>query len=574
MYGVELDDSLRLFGRYCYDIVREDEYIYNDNIVKVSDSHTEYLLRAWQRAKEQYLFKMFGDELILSKHIDLVMSDDDVFYEMEQFVRDEWEFMDLLDNQIRYFTNYYNCSWTERDMISTFIGDVRMLLDAHHLTNGRVPYTFKEFVLNGERINIQQGQKVMRALKVICNAANMSTEYEQFRIRHSQILNTRKVSGELCLSIHPLDYATASDNAQGWSSCMSWAENGCYRAGTIEMMNSPMVICAYLRSSNNNIIISGQPWNSKKWRAWILVDEHGILCNRHYPYTNDSLATEVINWVTQLATERLGWEYEEDMGLLENDRRAHYRTDLMYNDISGNEWVRWAVNMPKDNQITICYSGPAMCMNCGEITDFRGNADNLICEDCQGWETCCDCGDSIDPDSAWTDDSGRVYCYDCYHDRFQECEHCGDMCEVEDVIAVGVHPDMDKVSAIVKNSWDVNSLEYGAWKKNYLWIWAPEDSKEYYFNYPSGHQYRVMCHKCLRKYGIDPDTDIIYDEDADIACKYNASHYSNLINPDRVSFETWAKVMNWPLNDERTALYRLMWNVYTEEIHEFFRNSD
>ena len=37
-----------------------------------------------------------------------------------------------------------------------------------------------------------------------------------------------------------------SDNNSGWESCMSWRNNGCYRRGTVEMMNSPYVIVAYL----------------------------------------------------------------------------------------------------------------------------------------------------------------------------------------------------------------------------------------------------------------------------------------------------------------------------------------
>ena len=73
-------------------------------------------------------------------------------------------------------------------------------------------------------------------------------EWEEIRLAHSQIFNTNKMTGTLCLSIHPLDYATASDNDNGWSSCMSWRDDGCYRMGTVEMMNSPMVICAYFAS--------------------------------------------------------------------------------------------------------------------------------------------------------------------------------------------------------------------------------------------------------------------------------------------------------------------------------------
>ena len=37
-----------------------------------------------------------------------------------------------------------------------------------------------------------------------------------------------------------------SDNDYGWDSCMGWMNEGEYRLGTVEMMNSPCIVVAYI----------------------------------------------------------------------------------------------------------------------------------------------------------------------------------------------------------------------------------------------------------------------------------------------------------------------------------------
>jgi hypothetical protein len=102
---------------------------------------------------------------------------------------------------------------------------------------------------DGSKVTITLGMKFMKALGKVVEAYNLDQEmFEEFRIAHSQILNDKKLSGRLCLSIHPLDYMTMSDNESDWGSCMSWREGGCYRRGTVEMMTSPVVVVAYLKS--------------------------------------------------------------------------------------------------------------------------------------------------------------------------------------------------------------------------------------------------------------------------------------------------------------------------------------
>ena len=70
---------------------------------------------------------------------------------------------------------------------------------------------------------------------------------------------------------------TMSDNANNWSSCMRWTDrsggvdHGDYCAGTLECMNSPYIIIAYLHNPKHSFELSlydcnDWQWNSKQWR--------------------------------------------------------------------------------------------------------------------------------------------------------------------------------------------------------------------------------------------------------------------------------------------------------------------
>ena len=101
----------------------------------------------------------------------------------------------------------------------------------------------------------------------LSDIADMEAIFEQMRIKHSQILNKKRLKGTLCLSIHPLDYITISDNNCDWDSCMTWTGDDCpgeYRLGTLEMMNSPSVVVAYLDSKEPyHPLDDGRAWSNK-----------------------------------------------------------------------------------------------------------------------------------------------------------------------------------------------------------------------------------------------------------------------------------------------------------------------
>ena len=544
----ELDDSLRLFGHHCHNMV-SNEY-YSTYVERVNDRHTMDLLRPWYDAKSEYLFRLLGDNYTLSRNIEIELDEDAVRLEMSQYLDSQYDFIDCLIDRIRSATNYWNLPYEERDPVEKLMTALNMSFDTSNMIDNTFPTTV-EVWLYGKRVSLNKGQKIMRAYKAVADAVGMSDRFEDFRIGHSQVLNTRKIQGELCLSVHPMDYATASDNANGWSSCMSWAENGCYRAGTLEMLTSRMVLCAYLKSHKNEWGFENVRWNSKRWRAWALVDERFILCNRNYPYTSDLLADTVINWIKELAQENLGWTYNKTISTIHDDRRFYFRTNLMYNDINDSERICYGANVPNQKpSMSISFSGQAYCINCGhELED--GEADTLLCADCRGIEHCCECGCGVDEDSMWRDEAGNIFCHDCYHEYYGHCDCCDEDTNRDNLYSVGFAiNDVTPILRYIEENWDKESPEYKAVTSLRIWTGEP------YIHLPSSYNFYSCCKDCLHEAGIDVDEDCVFEK---------GDYY---VDPRKVTFEQVNKLLNFfspHYHSSMEATYRLMWEFYVKE---------
>lgn len=422
----------------------------------------EDLLRFWEAAKSEYLYKMFGEELILTRSMRIEQSASEITDLLERVLRNHHNFRHELDAALK---TALHPVYSKRE---GWFGTIRTNLneDAHFIDCAMKLFNdiaFNEGLVRGEssatvvgtQIQLTPGQKAMRALGKIARAVNLEKEFEEFRLDHSRALNQRYITGELCLSIHPLDYATASDNANDWTSCMSWREDGCYRLGTVEMMNSPMVICAYLKGKNT-IEVGGNEWNSKKWRAWVIVTKDIIIMNKQYPYTNDSIATAVLNWVIELAGKNLGWKYAPvDCDLDYNEKGFDFETGFMYNDFGRDTCYPGALG-DHYRHGDICFSGVANCMWCGQEIEYSSDdgANTLCCESCEAHARCSCCGEILyDGDAQLYD--GEWYCYDCFNDTFKYCDACDEYHLREDVITVAIPFSRDLLKKAILENADV-----------------------------------------------------------------------------------------------------------------------
>lgn len=238
------------------------------------------------------------------------------------------------------------------------------------------------------------------------------------------IFNVKDFKGTLCLSIHPLDFMTMSDNESRWESCMSWRNEGCYRQGTIEMMNSPCVVIAYLKNEEDMNLCGGYTWNNKRWRELFIVNEKCITNIKSYPYTSEVLTKEVLSWLVDLARTNKGLTYDQPFEWQSGDgypyfnmKYINFETSYMYNDITADSTrIHYMYVAPGVTDIDINYSGDFVCMECGECnepSEYDGSTGTLICYKCEPSYYCYECGDRYYEDGLHYVD-GNYYCEYCY----------------------------------------------------------------------------------------------------------------------------------------------------------------
>ena len=355
------------------------------------------VLSTWIREKIS-LFHLLGDNLMVSKDITFERSAEELNRALDN-LWEKGEFPKLIRNAMDIHsidvykedhkayrgesTHYIYALWdiTKNEFLST------------NIYNG---VTYSTLLPNDKELKIEPGCRPMRIIQKIVKAIDSpewSAAFEEYRLEHSRILNTKTLSGTLTLSIHPLDYMTMSDNNENWSSCMSWKGHGCYRAGTVEMMNSPCVIVAYL-SHKSMDLTPDFSWNSKSWRSLFIITPDLISSVKGYPYHSTSLAQATMNWLNELSGDLYGdiqeaYEVDRtddtfgraDLRAQETGQTVTFRTEHMYNDcgLASHTYIRFAHDA-KEQEYDITYSGFQTCMICGRGQDSGDGA--LHCHNC------------------------------------------------------------------------------------------------------------------------------------------------------------------------------------------------
>lgn len=398
-----------------------DAYLFSNNDGNYRTASLEYIMREWAQQKET-LFHLFGDQFIISQEVSFTRSEDELSIELDhklcgygsaghQFIDSYYhDFLDVAFDGRR--NEWYNA----RDLVN-------ILTLAHNIYEGD---TFEVTTLDGKSIKISHGCKVLKVLGKIATAFNLKG-FEEFRICHSQILNQKKLRGNLCLSIHPLDFMTMSDNECGWSSCMSWAEYGCYRQGTVEMMNSPLMVVAYLTAEEPmRMPNTTEKWSNKKWRELFIVDKNIIANVKGYPYRNEDLSKKVLEWLKELAEAHDFGTYTNKVYEY-NSFRKFYVDELhrevtfephtynMYNDFSDNQFAYFGTEISE--RYFIYYSGASECLSCGSTDcEFDGEV-QLVGDCCESWYVCEFCGESYSSDDEFAEVDGQWICPCCYENH-------------------------------------------------------------------------------------------------------------------------------------------------------------
>lgn len=392
----------------------------------------DYILRFWNKEKEQ-LFTLLNSQMILSKEISFKKGSEELYDDMNSVL---FGWGGSMDPKVREFVEAWRKLYGWGGPYYCHHGLQHLMYPENLVSNCYDEDAFTIEVPNGKKITINKGMKVVRAIGKIAAALDLPN-YEEFRQAHSQVLNQKKTKGTLCLSIHPLDFMTMSDNDCGWDSCMNWRDGGDYRRGTVECMNSPMVVVAYLASEKEMDLFpycgSDVKWNNKKWRQLFVITPEIITGIKGYPYCNDNLEKAVADWLKELAEKNLGWTYFDNMVQWDNYNsvtneyfpmglavKAH--ADAMYNDCGSNQKAYFSEKTPMRYEFN--YSGVSECLCCGEASYFS-EAYSLICENCESSTHCEYCDDRIRDESYVVD--GLELCRYCYEEHTTSCALCDEL---------------------------------------------------------------------------------------------------------------------------------------------------
>lgn len=395
-------------------------------------------LANWSHANQK-LFKLLGGELIREFDFSYIM-DTDILYEQ---IKKLWVDSPFIDS----FIQFVNKKAMNADYIDKYSKDGFVSLcspSIFKIDKVIAPIKIKKPGCD-KSLQISVGMKPIRALQKIVEYFKdiyVFVDFERFRLAHSRILNSKQMKGKLCLSIHPLDFITMSDNASNWTSCMNWVNSGCYSAGTVEMMNSNLVLCCYLKSDKNfiflpdskkypNFVLNGDnsdyEWNDKKWRQLFYVTPDIIMGGKAYPYQKESFTKTILSHLKRLAKENLNWTYQfgpelyKDMihinsvGEIKNNQDwIYYRettkhniiwnTNKMYNDMLNDNFTDyWCYrNKVKSNKM-INVSGKCNCLKCNsdklftsagysdDYNDRFENVESVLCSNCLQQFKCDNC---------------------------------------------------------------------------------------------------------------------------------------------------------------------------------------
>lgn len=285
-----------------------------DQVLKHSQNldsvNTDELFENWYAAKS-YFIKGFGDKLIYEvEDIEVELSKEDLFnlvvINFIKKIRAKYDSYDIPDHFFKYIEQNYE------DFATNILHQDWKISEEKTISVGmKFTKSFKYFITNEEILNDVQ-------------------------MTASMVTQQCKVSGTFCLSVHPLDYLSVSENCHQWRSCH--ALNGEYKSGNLSYMQDSSTIICYIKSKEGDtFVLPNFPedikWNSKKWRMLLFVSDakQMIYAGRQYPFASMCAMNKAREVFLNLFTDTkrpLWWgEYEKDNWV---DWQNYYIEEVTY----------------------------------------------------------------------------------------------------------------------------------------------------------------------------------------------------------------------------------------------------
>ena len=327
-------------------------------------------------------------------------------------------------------------------------------------------------------VTIPKGMKLIRAFKFF---EDNSMALEAMQNAASMIIQEDKVEGYLCLSVHPLDFLSTSENTHNWRSCH--ALDGEYRSGNLShMVDSSTFIC-YLKSSRQEKLPNfpnDVPWNSKKWRVLFYMSDRWdmVFAGRQYPFSTETGLDYVKNKIFPKANlgEFSPWlskKYRsfEEKGVYSNFAHTYVPVvdgliplnelmvnepgSLQFNDVLSSSCydALYAYRqkesaffkhmyVPQHKTTRFHVGGKCNCTRCGEYPIEITSS--FMCNECEleygdseddmfAYCPCCGSRYFYD-DGVWVNDDEECVCPNCAATETTECDCCGERYYSQNII--------------------------------------------------------------------------------------------------------------------------------------------
>lgn len=350
----------------------------------------------------------------------------------------------------------------ENSNLANFVEDMR---DGFFNNLTTIDYVY------GDKV-IKKGTKLVKAFKYFEDDKCALTDIQNYA---SRIIQEDKIEGTLCISVHPLDYLSVSENTYNWRSCH--ALDGEYRSGNLSYMVDKSTVICYLKSDKEEVLPNFPfEWNSKKWRVllYFSTDWNMIMAGRQYPFatsagldfiTGSLLASSGLcrnsmwtQWhgelLTSMAFESGEGEFHFDhayipvgkqlikLDELVTDREGSMQfNDLLrsscytplyaYRNYSDSWWGGHPTGESQGYGTRFYIGGEVPCMHCGEHSIVVN--ESMMCRACEeeygdtdsddyGYCVCCDRHIHLD-DAHYVND--EIVCDQCFDTETTQCDVCG-----------------------------------------------------------------------------------------------------------------------------------------------------
>lgn len=289
-----------------------------ENVIQFSQDYdfsinAKEIVEEWYKAKAPYI-KLFDGETSI-----LIKEDLEVFFDDEK--------------KERQFKNFLEEIYNNKEICECKAADNTWFVK--FLEANKEGFFKNRVITDNPTLKIKKGMKLSKAFKYFISDGELCREIQDLASRYIQ---PSKITGDLYLSVDPLDFLTVSENNNNWRSCHSL--DGQYRAGNLNYMLDDTTLVAYLAPKEPTQLKSFPKkmlWNNKKWRMLIHTNQFKSVCyyNRQYPFDDDTLLEWVGSEVAYLSHFRLKEPHRIGFKMINMGEKTD--TALEYNYILGEQ---------------------------------------------------------------------------------------------------------------------------------------------------------------------------------------------------------------------------------------------